>query len=123
MLTAGDIQFEPSAGTKIFQFTHSIFAMSSDDAALQAQITEEVQVEIGILIEKEPHNWLLVKNVADVYIKQYNIIRNKRAEDAILSPLFLDRNSFVANQRSLSDQSTNNISREPLAKLSAVGRA
>jgi hypothetical protein len=39
MLTAGDVQFEPSAGTKIFTLSSSIFMMTAGDAALQAEIT------------------------------------------------------------------------------------
>lgn len=124
MLTSGDVQFEPSAGMKIYSLTTSIFMMTAGDAALQAQITEEVEREVAVRIEKEPHSWWLVSDVANLYIKQFNIVRNKRAGDAILSPLFLDGASFVANQKSLSDQLVNDISKEllhfPMPRISAI---
>jgi hypothetical protein len=54
MLTSGDVQFEPSAGTKIFSLTNSIFMMTAGDAALQAEITGMVSREIVGRIAQEP---------------------------------------------------------------------
>jgi hypothetical protein len=53
MLTAGDIQFEPSAGTKIFGLSQSLFMMTAGDSAVQAEITQMVHAEVGGRIERE----------------------------------------------------------------------
>jgi 20S proteasome alpha/beta subunit len=114
MLTSGDVQFEPSAGTKIYLLSNSIFMMTAGDAALQAEIVGMVSRAIAERIIKEPTNWWKVSEAADLYVKYYNVIRNKRAEDAILSPLQMDGPAFIANHRMLSDQLANDLARELL---------
>jgi hypothetical protein len=47
-------------------------------------------------------------------VKYYNFVRNKRAENVILSTLHLDRNSFIAKQRQMSDKLVNDLARELL---------
>ena len=114
MLTSGDVQFEPSAGTKIVSLTNSIFTMTSGDAALQAEISGMVAREIAERVAQEPANWWKVSEVAGLYVKYYNFVRNNRAENAILSPLNLNINSFIANQRTMSDQLVNDLAKELL---------
>jgi hypothetical protein len=114
MLTSGDVQFEPTAGSKLFGMTNSLFAMTAGDAGLQANILSAVNVEVQERITREPTNWWLIRDVADLYIKHYNIIRKKRAEDAILGPLYLNSGSFVTNQNALNAELVGNISKELL---------
>jgi hypothetical protein len=114
MLTSGDIQFEPSAGTKIFALSNSMFMMTAGDSALQAEITGMVAKEIAARIVAEPQSWWRVSEAADLYVKYYNSVKNKRAEDAILVPLHLDGQSFIANQRTMSDVLANDLARELL---------
>ena len=114
MLTSGDVQFEPSAGTKIFGLSNSMFMMTAGDAALQAEITGMVSREILARIAIDPANWWKVSEAADLYVKYYNFIRNKRAENAILSPLHLDGASFIANQRTMTPDLVSALSKELL---------
>jgi Proteasome subunit len=99
MLTSGDVQIEPSAGTKIYPLSNSMFVMTAGDAALQAEIIGLVMREIAARIRTDPKDWWLVSEAADLYVGHYNLIRNKKAENAILSPLNLDGQSFLANQK------------------------
>jgi hypothetical protein len=112
MLTSGDIQFEPSAGTKTYFLTNSMFVMTAGDAALQAEIILMVLQEITDRIAKDPNNWWKVSEAADLYVKYYNVIRNKRAENAVLSPLNLDGQSFLANQGTMSSNLVERLARE-----------
>jgi hypothetical protein len=56
MLTAGDVQFEPSAGSKIILLSSSIFMMTAGDAALQAEISGMVLKEISDLSLPQTQN-------------------------------------------------------------------
>jgi hypothetical protein len=112
MLTSGDIQFEPSAGTKTYFLTNSMFVMTAGDAALQAEIILMVLQEITDRIAKDPNNWWKVSEAADLYVKYYNVIRNKRAENAVLSPLNLNGQSFLANQGTMSSNLVERLARE-----------
>jgi hypothetical protein len=114
MLTSGDVQFEPSAGTKIYMLSNSMFMMTAGDAALQAEITAGVQREVLAKIHSDPNKWVMVQDAAEFYVAQYNAIRNKRADSAILSPLHLSGASFISNQKSMTEQLISHISRELL---------
>lgn len=114
MLTSGDVQFETSAGTKIFGLSNSIFVMTAGDAALQGEIVQMVSREMTNRIACKPQNQWKVSEAADLYVKYYNFVRNKRAESQILSPLHLDYQSYLANQRTMSDQLVNDLAKELL---------
>ena len=114
MLTSGDIQFEPTEGSKIVGLTNSMFMMTAGDAGLSAQIGSPMVLEIINRVQLAPQNWWTAREVADLYIKYYNEIRQRRAEDAILRPLYMDRSSFAANQSSMDSRLVNDISRELL---------
>jgi hypothetical protein len=70
--------------------TNALFMMTAGDASLQAQIAGMAHAEISERITQDPKKWWRVSEAADLYVKYYNFIRNKRAEDAILSPLHLE---------------------------------
>jgi hypothetical protein len=114
MLTSGDIQFEPSAGTKIYALSNSMFMMTAGDSALHAEMTGMVIREIAARIVAEPQNWWRVSEAANLYVKYYNLVKNKRAEDAILVPLHLDEQSFIANQRTMSEDLVKDLAKELL---------
>jgi hypothetical protein len=48
-------------------------------------------------------------------VKHYNHVRNKRAANAILSPLYLTAESFNANQQNMSNDLVNSIAKELLS--------
>jgi hypothetical protein len=81
---------------------------------LQAEITGMVLMEISDRIRDEPQNWWRVSEAADLYVKYYNQVRNKRAANAILSPLNLTAESFSENQKNMSTDLVSSIAKELL---------
>lgn len=102
MLTAGDIEFEPTV-SKIFPLTNALCAMTAGDSSLQVELLQLTYREIMERIRIEPANWWAVKDVAELYSKHYDQVRRKRSERAILSPLGLTHESFVASQQTMSE--------------------
>lgn len=100
MLTAGDIEFEPTL-PKIYPITSSIVAMLAGDSPTQAEVLHEVDREIKKLLEEKPDRWLDVKEVAELYATCYKRRRSREAETAILAPLYLDANTFISRQREM----------------------
>jgi hypothetical protein len=103
MLTsgAGDIQFEPTIGSKIIALTSSIFVLTAGDSSIQAEICSKVLTEAKKSITDNPNEWLRVSDVVESYIIYYNEVRNKRAEIAILAPFGLTTDSFINHDTSL----------------------
>jgi hypothetical protein len=112
MLTAGDVQFEPTVGSKIVLLSTSIFMMTAGDSAVQAEISSRVTKTVQARILENPDKWWLVSEVADLYVEYYNDVRNKRASDIVLSPLSLDHKSFLSEQHTMNNQLANNIAKE-----------
>jgi hypothetical protein len=100
MLTAGDIQFEPGQA-KMWNFTSSIWALVAGDMAIQAELMKRVNIETQRRMVADPKPWLLVKDVADTYCREFRKLRRDRAEAEILSPLGLDFDSFVRKQSAM----------------------
>jgi hypothetical protein len=99
MLTSGDIQFEPMSPHKLLPLTKSIVAMAAGDAAFNAQILQDVAQEVQLRIQEAPDEWLIVRDVAEMYVRHRNEEKLKRAEAALLAPLGLTRDSFLAKQQ------------------------
>ena len=96
-ISTQDMEFEPPT-RKIFPLTTSITVMTAGDTGLHTEIIGELRREIRNRIEKTPTEWILVKDVTDLYVKFYNEIKLKRAEATLLAPLGLDHNSFIEKQ-------------------------
>lgn len=104
MLTAGDIKFEPNR-PKIHKITNSIVIMTAGDAGFSAEIIQEVIRSVGESARVEPS----VKGVTEMFAKHRNLLKMKRAENHILIPLGLDKESFISKQGSMTDQFVNNV--------------
>ena len=102
MKTAGDIQYEPAI-TKIIKLTSSMTAMTSGDAAFQAEILKRTDEKVAAKINANPSVWAKVEDVAYLYAETRNEIRAKRAENSILLPLGLTQDSFLSRQNEMSD--------------------
>ena len=100
MLTAGDIQFEPGQA-KMWNFTSSIWALVAGDMAIQGELMKRANIETQRRMVADPKPWLLVKDVADIYCREFRKLRRERAEAEILSPLRLDFQSFLAKQSAM----------------------
>jgi hypothetical protein len=101
MLTAGDVQFEPEQG-KIRFLTNSIVVMLSGDSAIQEDILQGASAEVVSRVTANPEAWLRVSDAADIYSRHSSAERLKRAEIAILAPLGLTHDSFIARQKEMS---------------------
>ena len=100
MLTAGDVQFESTAGIKIQALSNFAFIMTAGDAALSAELVQETGHQIRDRIIAQPNNIWMIKDIVDLHIDKYNNARLKRSEAQILAPLNLDRNTFLSGQAS-----------------------
>jgi hypothetical protein len=111
MVTAGDIQFEPPA-QKVYFLTSSIAIMASGDLAFHTEILAEVNRIVLERIKPRPDVWMPVKDVVDIYISERNRAKLKRAESEILSPLNLDRNSYLTTQKIMDSDLVDKIAQE-----------
>lgn len=114
MLTAGDLQFQPSS-SKIWRLTNSIVMMSAGDIGLQSEIYGGVRKFIAGKLAAEPERWLQVEEVANQYRATYFNIKSQRSEQAILGSLGLTRETFIANQRTMEPTLVSNLASELLA--------
>ena len=101
MISAGNIEFEPPQ-RKIFMLTNSIAILWAGDAALQGEITSALFYRVGEMIKQNPEVWLEVKQVALLYRDEYNKSVRGRAEQALLAPLGLTYERFLAEQSQFS---------------------
>ena len=111
MLTAGDIQFEPTQ-IKVVQLTSSIAVMVAGDSSAQAEILQEVRRDVQERVKQDPTNWWLVKDVAELYSHYYSRVRAKRAERAILNPLGLTQNTFITQQGQMAESLVRQLATE-----------
>jgi hypothetical protein len=123
MITAGDIQFEPPA-SKISFFTSSIAIMASGDSAFHTEIKQEVDKWVNERLAKEPTKWILVKDVAEQYVRSRNAARLNRAELAVLVPLGLDRVSWLTQQKIMDVNLVKEVARDlinfPIPDVSVI---
>lgn len=112
MLTGGDlIEYEPDQ-TKIIPLTRSIVVMCAGDSALQTMILDQVKQDVQTRIAADPHNWWLVRDVAFLYNRYYNIELNRRAENSVLAPLGLNNQSFIQKQQRMAVSLVNKLASE-----------
>jgi hypothetical protein len=109
MLTADNIEFEPASPHKIWPLTSSIAAMAAANAAFNAEILQAVMREVAERLAAKPQDWLTVKEVAEVYVKHRAALQSWRAESALLAPLGLYRESFLAQQKMMDPQLVNRL--------------
>ncbi len=100
MLTAGDIQFQPSQ-SKVWPLTTSITGMIAGDVGIHADIFNKINSDISIHLENNPQQWLKVSDVAELYVQYYEQLKIKCSERDILKPLGLDRNKFIELQANM----------------------
>ncbi len=108
MITTGDIEFEPPT-RKIWGLTPSVFVMTAGDTTLQTEIMRDVEIDVVERVLAEPNNWWRVRDVAELYRGKHEEIRARRAESALLMPLGLDSDSFIANQADMDRQLVSNL--------------
>jgi len=112
MLTAGDVQFEPSV-PKIRFWTTSIGSLIAGDANLQSEIEAEVMSGTADLIQQST-SWVKVKDVALLYKRELDKALRGLAEHRILTPYGLTLDGFMARQTEFSSDFVRDIGTELL---------
>lgn len=113
MLTAGDVQFEPSV-PKLRFLTNSIAALVAGDANLHADIVREVWEATGDLIAQNKGRWVRVKDMALLYKRECDKAIRAIAERRILTPFNLSIQDFMSRQRDFSPEFVKDIGTELL---------
>jgi hypothetical protein len=112
MLTAGDVQFEPSV-PKIRFWTNSIGSLIAGDANLQAEIAAGVRTGVSDLIAQST-TWVKVKDVASLYKRECDNALRGLAERRILTPYGLTLSEFMGRQNEFSADFVRDIGTELL---------
>jgi hypothetical protein len=102
LVTAGDVQFEPNR-PKIRVLTNSVVVMTAGDAWLQSEVLDGVTADVQAIVHADPHEWLTVRKVADLYCDRWAEIKRRRAEHVILKPLGLTTKQFLEEQGSMDE--------------------
>jgi hypothetical protein len=119
MLTAGDIEFEPSptsSGSDLslkvspLNDRRSMVMMLAGETTLQTEILTAMIHFIPEWEKKNGKNYQ-VKDAVSLYIDCYNQIKARLATSAILAPLGLDQNTFVSRQKEMLDSFAETVGR------------
>ena len=102
MLSVPDTEYEP-AQHKVWTISTSIAAVWAGDTELVTELLTAVTEIVRKRIERHPHTWWEVENVARVYQSQYRRVAARRSESRILSPLRLTGETFISRQKEMND--------------------
>ena len=105
MLTAGDVQYEP-AKLKLAQMTPRVITAVAGDYPLHSQTIIDARKLIQNSSDKSP------ENVARMYGKAIQRIKQREAEDLYLSPLGMNSDTFIAQQKEMSDNFVERITNQ-----------
>jgi hypothetical protein len=88
--------------------------MTSGDSSVHAELLWAVKKEVDERIEHDPDDWWNVDDVANRYAAAYLSAKRTRAEAAILSPLSLTQDSFLARQQQMAPSLVASLTKELL---------
>jgi hypothetical protein len=100
MITADDVQFEP-ATSKVVELTRSVAVLTAGDASLNAEIITGMRASFAEYMTHSSETWLPLELATDYYVNAFAAIKSKRAEAALLRPLALTLETFLARQGEL----------------------
>ncbi|WP_409886042.1 hypothetical protein [Acidovorax sp.] len=95
---------------KIHHLTDRVIAMIAGDVNLHTELLEEVRATLRAT-EDQPEIQT-VKNIADAYAKSYIDAKRRRAESAYLLPIGLTVETFIQNQRNLTEAIAADLTRQ-----------
>jgi hypothetical protein len=84
--------------------TSAAFLLIAGDVGLQSEVCQRVEAEVTARVNQTPNDWWKISDIADLCVKHYNEVRDKKAEQAILKPVGLDWDSW-GNVRQKMDSS------------------
>jgi hypothetical protein len=100
MRTSGDVQYEPFQ-LKLGTFTPSCLVMVSGDFGMHSEAFRETY--------KQTKPDSLPSNIARIYAQQLQAIKRREAEDLYLAPLGLNTDTFLAQQKDMSEKVVNTL--------------
>jgi hypothetical protein len=101
-ITAFDVEYEPPQ-QKLAFITERALVLVAGDLAFHTEAIYATRAQIKGNIEASP------QNIALIYGQAVQSIRRRRAEDVYLAPLGLNTDSFLAQQRDLSESFVDQI--------------
>lgn len=102
MITAGDVEYEPFQ-IKMGQITPYVAVLIAGDYTVHSHAIKTIHDRVKGSTSYTPFN------IATMYGSAIQEIQKKMAEDSILAPLGLNTDSFLAQQKEMSDQFIANI--------------
>jgi 20S proteasome alpha/beta subunit len=95
-ITAGDIQYEPQQ-QKILFLRHNVLILIAGDYALNTQALKDVKEQA------QSRHSVKAYDIAKAYGVAVQALQRRAAEDEILAPLGLNTDTFLAQQKDMSD--------------------
>lgn len=110
MLSTDEIAYEPES-SKVWTITTAITALWSGDAAIQAEVLGLVRRDVQALLanDENPPDWFNVSDIVDLYVAHWSSVKRKRASLALLAPLGLTMEEFVAGNHGLGAATSDNL--------------
>ncbi len=102
MITVGDIQYEPNQ-VKFGALCDNVFLSIAGDYALHSQAFKETRSHLKGRKTASPYD------VATIYGRCIQRIKHKEAEDLYLAPLGMNMDTFISQQRELSETFVENV--------------
>jgi 20S proteasome alpha/beta subunit len=100
MITAGDVQYEPNQ-QKVAFISPRVLLMIAGDTAIHSQALRDLRTHVTENTS--------AYEVATVYGRMIQALKHREAESLILAPLGLNSDTFLAQQREMSDGYANSI--------------
>jgi ATP-dependent protease HslVU (ClpYQ) peptidase subunit len=98
MVTAGDVQFEHHQHkVALMSLSKSAVVLIAGDLSLQMEILLDVRAE---MTSNAADLWT-VRQVAELFERQYDKARARRAASKLLAPLGLDHETFISRQQEM----------------------
>jgi len=105
MITAGDVKYEPSQ-LKIAMMTSRTMVLVAGDYAVHSQAIQDTRRVIQGARDQSP------ENIAKLYGKSIQTIKQRRAEDLYLTPLGMNSDTFIAQQKDMADSFIDRITNQ-----------
>jgi 20S proteasome alpha/beta subunit len=102
MVTAGDVQYEPNQ-LKIGHITPHVIILIAGEYSVHSQAILATHKQVDADVTTSPFN------VALIYGQALQAVRQRQAEDLILAPIGLNTETFLAQQKDMSDRFVDSI--------------
>jgi 20S proteasome alpha/beta subunit len=96
MITAGDVQYEPFQ-SKMAQINDRTLILVAGDYSIHSQAIKDLEKQV------RKDNSILAESIAVVYGKAIQRLKRREAEDLYLAPLGLNTDTFLAQQKEMSE--------------------